>query len=80
MQLQKLSALLLTVLIGSPAHAQTKLAFPQNVVFERDIEYANPALSHFGILAVDSLFRSCSGVNLSASHQGRPSGQFSPRR
>ena len=38
--------LLLAVLPGSPAHAQTKLAIPQNVEFEPDIEYANPDNQH----------------------------------
>ena len=39
-----------------------------------------PTLSHGGVFAVDSLSRSCSGVNLSTSHQRRPSGHGTPRR
>ena len=46
MRLQDLFALLLAASLGSPAHAQTKLAIPENVVFEPDIEYANPDNQH----------------------------------
>ncbi len=46
MPLHKLLALHLAVLLGSPAQAQTKLAIPQNVIFEPDIEYANPDNQH----------------------------------
>ena len=38
------------------------------------------ALSHGPVFAVDSLSRSCSGVNLSRSHQRKPSGQGTPSR
>jgi prepilin-type N-terminal cleavage/methylation domain-containing protein len=37
-------------------------------------------LSHAAFSAVDSLSLSCSGVNLSTSHQHKPSGQGTPRR
>jgi hypothetical protein len=37
-------------------------------------------LSQIAIVAVDSLSRSCSGVNLSTSHQGKPGGHGTPRR
>ena len=42
--------------------------------------WAPGTLSHAAISAVDSLSRSCSGVNLSTSHQRWPSGQGTPNR
>jgi hypothetical protein len=41
---------------------------------------ARGTLSHAACFAVDSLSRSCSGVNLSTSHQLIPSGQGTPKR
>src|SRR5436309_13426362 len=44
------------------------------------VPFVTSTLSHGGVIAVDSLSRSCSGVSLSTSHQRRPSGQGTPRR
>jgi len=46
MRLQMLCLSFLVAASGSPAQAQTKLAVPPNVVFEADIEYANPDNQH----------------------------------
>ena len=46
MRLQMFSFVLLVAALASPARAQTKLVIPQNVVFEPDIEYANPDNQH----------------------------------
>src|ERR1700736_4671052 len=46
MRLQMFSVPLLVAALGSSAHAQTKLAIPQSVVFEPEIEYANPDNQH----------------------------------
>src|SRR5438876_3621463 len=43
-------------------------------------KHLKQTLSHRAFVAVDSFSRSCSGVNLSTSHQRRPSGQGTPRR
>jgi acetyl esterase/lipase len=46
MRLPMFSLALLAAALATPAHAQTKLVIPQNVVFESDIEYANPDNQH----------------------------------
>ena len=40
------SLLVLVVALPSPIRAQTKLTVPPNVVFEADMEYANPDSQH----------------------------------
>ncbi|HWY86598.1 MAG TPA: alpha/beta hydrolase [Gemmataceae bacterium] len=46
MRLPMCSLPLLAAALGTPAHAQTKLVIPQDVVFASDIEYANPDNQH----------------------------------
>src|ERR1700731_3840805 len=46
MRLQTFCLAVLAVALATPVNAQTKLVIPQNVVFESDIEYANPDNQH----------------------------------
>ena len=46
MRLLMFSLALLVTALATPAHAQTKLIVPQDVVFESDIEYADPDNQH----------------------------------